>query len=148
MGMNDQDNDSPQPPVEQPKEVELTNDSLLNGENGDQQPFRQGQNRNDGGPGHRPKRRVARRKIRVELIKEPAPDLPEDSMEGQEEGAMEAMSAPPLPMGNAVLPATGGAYAAASAPASAGLPPGTEGTPRARSSLPSIRTTIGCTSTT
>jgi transcription termination factor Rho len=127
MGMNDQENDSAQPPVEQPKDVELTNDALMNGENGDQQPFRQGQNRNEGSAGHRPKRRVARRKMRVELIKEPSPELPEDGMEGQEEGAMDAMSAPPLPMGNAVMPATGGAYAAASAPASAGVAPGNGG---------------------
>ncbi len=73
MGMSDQDNDSPQPPVEQPREMELTNESLLNGENGDQPPLRQNQNRPEGGGAHRPKRRVARRKIRVELIKEPGP---------------------------------------------------------------------------
>jgi transcription termination factor Rho len=119
MGMNDQENGSAQPPAEQPKDVELTNDALMNGENGDQQPFRQGQNRGEGSSGHRPKRRVARRKIRVELIKEPNPDLPED--EGQDEAAMEGMTPPPLPMGNAVMPPTGGAYAAASAPASAGV---------------------------
>ncbi len=71
MGMNDQDNDSSLPPVEQPREMELTNESLLNGENGDQQPHRPAQNRNDLSSAHRPKRRVARRKIRVELIKEP-----------------------------------------------------------------------------
>ncbi len=35
--MSDQDNDSPQPPAEQPREMELANDALLNGENGDQQ---------------------------------------------------------------------------------------------------------------
>jgi len=68
MGMNDQNNDSPQ----QPRDVELTNDSLMNGENGGRQQPQQ----NRGGPQgqHRPKRRVTRRKIRVELIKEPAID--------------------------------------------------------------------------
>jgi transcription termination factor Rho len=68
MGMNDQNNDSPQ----QPRDVELTNDSLMNGENGGRPQPQQ----NRGGPQgqHRPKRRVTRRKIRVELIKEPAID--------------------------------------------------------------------------
>jgi transcription termination factor Rho len=67
MGTNDQNNDS----SPQKRDVELTNDSLLNGENGGR---RDQQNR--GGPSgqHRAKRRVARRKIRVELIKEPALD--------------------------------------------------------------------------
>ena len=40
MGMSDQENDSSQPPTEQQREMELTNDSLNNGENGDQQPHR------------------------------------------------------------------------------------------------------------
>jgi transcription termination factor Rho len=121
MGMNDQDNDSPQPPVEQPREMELTNESLLNGENGDQQPHRLAQNRNDLSSAHRPKRRVARRKIRVELIKEPAMDTPEDGMDGQGvDPAAEGVSAAAAPLAAGTLPATGGAYAAASAPASAG----------------------------
>ena len=121
MGMNDQDNDSPQPPVEQSREMELTNESLLNGENGDQQPHRPAQNRNDVSSAHRPKRRVARRKIRVELIKEPSMDAPEDGMD--EQGADPAAEgAPPAtaPLAAGTLPPTGGAYAAASAPASAG----------------------------
>ena len=63
MGTNDQDNDSP-PPGEQPRDVELTNDAMLSGENGDQQPQRSGQNRGDG-QAFRGKRRIARRKIRV-----------------------------------------------------------------------------------
>ena len=121
MGMNDQDNDSPQPPVEQPREMELTNESLLNGENGDQQPHRPAQNRNDLSSAHRPKRRVARRKIRVELIKEPAMDTPEDGMDEQgADPAAEGASAPAAPLAAGTLPPTGGAYAAASAPASAG----------------------------
>jgi len=121
MGMNDQDNDSPQPPVEQPREMELTNESLLNGENGDQQPHRPAQNRNDLSSAHRPKRRVARRKIRVELIKEPAMDTPEDGMDEQgADPAAEGASAPAVPLAAGTLPPTGGAYAAASAPASAG----------------------------
>jgi len=68
MGMNDQNNDPPQ----HPRDVELTNDALMSGENGGRREPQQ----NRGGPsgGHRPKRRVARRKIRVELIKEPALD--------------------------------------------------------------------------
>jgi transcription termination factor Rho len=121
MGMNDQDNDSPQPPVEQPREMELTNESLLNGENGDQQPRHPAQNRNDLSSAHRPKRRVARRKIRVELIKEPAMDAPEDGMDEQGvDAAAEGVSAAAAPLAAGTLPATGGAYAAASAPASAG----------------------------
>ena len=137
MGMNDQDNDSPQPPVEQPREIELTNESLLNGENGDKQPFRQGQNRGDGSSGHRPKRRVTRRKIRVELIKEPAGDLPEDAMEGQDDAAsLQAMSSAAMPLTDAVLPATGGAYAAASAPASAGAAAANGGDAAARDKPP------------
>ena len=121
MGMNDQDNDSPQPPVEQSREMELTNESLLNGENGDQQPHRPAQNRNDVSSAHRPKRRVARRKIRVELIKEPAMDAPEDGMDEQGvDPAAEGAPAVAAPLAAGTLPATGGAYAAASAPASAG----------------------------
>jgi len=121
MGMNDQDNDSPQPPVEQSREMELTNESLLNGENGDQQPHRPAQNRNDVSSAHRPKRRVARRKIRVELIKEPAMDAPEDGMDEQgADPAAEGAPAAAAPLAAGTLPATGGAYAAASAPASAG----------------------------
>jgi transcription termination factor Rho len=121
MGMNDQDNDSPQPPVEQSREMELTNESLLNGENGDQQPHRPAQNRNDVSAAHRPKRRVARRKIRVELIKEPAMDAPEDGMDEQGvDPAAEGAPAVAAPLAAGTLPATGGAYAAASAPASAG----------------------------
>jgi transcription termination factor Rho len=119
--MNDQDNDSPQPPVEQPREMELTNESLLNGENGDQQPHRPVQNRNDLSSAHRPKRRVTRRKIRVELIKEPAMDTPEDGMDEQgADPAAEGVSAAAAPLAAGTLPPTGGAYAAASAPASAG----------------------------
>ncbi|MGD0726904.1 MAG: transcription termination factor Rho [Spirochaetia bacterium] len=121
MGMNDQDNDSPQPPVEQPREMELTNESLLNGENGDQQPHRPAQNRNDLSSAHRPKRRVARRKIRVELIKEPAMDPPVDGMDEQEvDPAAEGVSAAAAPLAAGTLPPTGGAYAAASAPAAVG----------------------------
>jgi transcription termination factor Rho len=123
MGTKDQDNDTPQPP-----NVELTNESLLNGENGDQQPLSAAsQNRGDGVQMHRPKRRVARRKIRVELIKEPA-DRPEDRGDGMgDELPAEPLvvsTEPPVPV---TMPATGGAYAAASAPASAGAqPPGSE----------------------
>jgi transcription termination factor Rho len=120
MGMNDQDNDSPQPPIEQPREMELTNESLLNGENGDQQPHRPVQNRGDLSSAHRPKRRVARRKIRVELIKEPAMDAPEDGMDEQaDDAAAQGASAIAAPLAAGTLPQTGGAYAAASAPASA-----------------------------
>jgi transcription termination factor Rho len=123
MGMSDQENDSPQPPAEQQREMELTNESLVNGgENGDQQPHRPVPGRNDSQGSHRPKRRVTRRKIRVELIKEPAMDQQEDSMEEQQAD----IESPPnggvpgdAPLQSAI-PATGGAYAAASAPASAG----------------------------
>ena len=119
MGTNDQDNDSPPPPVEQPRDVELTNDSLLNGENGDQQPLRSGQNRGDGQV-FRGKRRITRRKIRVELIKEPAMGPDERGDVPAEEGAAETSSAPIAPLPPGSLPMTGAAYAAAAAPASAG----------------------------
>jgi len=121
MGTNDLDNETPQPPAEQPRDVDLTNDSLLNGENGDQQPLRAaGQNRNDGVGMHRQKRRVARRKIRVELIKEPM-DRPEDRGDGMgDEVPAETRSVPGVPPAPVAMPVTGGAYAAASAPASAG----------------------------
>jgi transcription termination factor Rho len=121
MATKDQDNESPQPPMEQPRELELTNESLMNGngENGDRQPGRPGQGRPDGGQPHRAKRRVTRRKIRVELIKEPAPGH-HDDREGLPADDDLVDQAPPtvLPNGTAVI-ATGNAYAAASAPAAA-----------------------------
>jgi transcription termination factor Rho len=128
MTTSDQDNESPPPPAEQSRDVDLTNDSLLNGENGDAQPNRSGQNQNRGdGQSHRPKRRIARRKIRVELIKEPMPGQPEDRGDGQmDEVPPEAPSAPLAPLPPGSLPPTGAAYAAAAAPASAG-PVGTNG---------------------
>ncbi len=121
MGTNDQDNESPQPPVEQPRDVELTNDSLMNGENNDRQPLRSGPNRADGGQAHRPKRRVARRKIRVELIKEPgSARMDEGDEPPMEEGAPDPAAAQPQqPLAPVSLPPTGAAYAAAAAPASA-----------------------------
>ena len=62
MTTSDQDNESPTPPAEQSREVELTNDSLMNGESADAQPAHVGQNQNRGeGQPHRPKRRIARR---------------------------------------------------------------------------------------
>jgi transcription termination factor Rho len=95
MGMNDQNNDSPQ----QPRDVELTNDSLMNGENGGR-PQPQG---NRGGPQgqHRPKRRVTRRKIRVELIKEPAIDARGeliDAVTAEEASYAAAAAATPAPV--------------------------------------------------
>ena len=99
MGMNDQNNDSPQ----QPREVELTNDSLMNGENGGRpQP-----QSNRGGPQgqHRPKRRVTRRKIRVELIKEPAIDARGeliDAVSAEEASFAAASAAIPAPASAAV----------------------------------------------
>jgi hypothetical protein len=63
MSTTDQDDGSTKPA----HGVELTNDSLLNGEN-EEGSVPAG--RKDGAPQHRPKRRVARRKIRVELIKD------------------------------------------------------------------------------
>ncbi len=120
MGTSDQDNDSNPPPADEPPDVELTNDSLLNGENGDQQPVLSGQNRE--GQGHRPKRRIARRKIRVELIKEPAAGQPEEGAESPaaEAAAPEAPKEPLAPLPPGSLPPTGAAYAAAAAPANAG----------------------------
>ncbi|MGA2975692.1 MAG: transcription termination factor Rho, partial [Spirochaetia bacterium] len=135
--MSDQDNDSPQPPVDQPRELELTNESLLNGENGDQPPLRSGQSHADGGQAHRPKRRIARRKIRVELIKEPATGRPDDA-EGlpNEEAVLDGVAAPTaIPSGTVATPTTGNAYAAASAPASA-APAGTNGDAAAKDKPP------------
>jgi transcription termination factor Rho len=63
MPTTDQDDGSLQPA----HGVELTNDSLLNGEN---EEVSVPAGRKEGAPQHRPKRRVARRKIRVELIKD------------------------------------------------------------------------------
>src|SRR5512136_150 len=63
MPTTDQDDDSTLPA----HGVELTNDSLLNGEN-EEVPVPAG--RKDGAPQHRPKHRVAGRKVRVELIKD------------------------------------------------------------------------------
>ena len=87
MGTSDQDNESPPPPAEQPREVELTNDSLLNGENGDQQPPELGTRTAEMGRGIGRKRRIARRKIRVELIKEPAMGQPDERGDGPVEEA-------------------------------------------------------------
>ena len=128
MGTNDHDNESQPQPVESAHDMSLTNDSLLNNENGDQGQHRPGQNRPDGSSAHRPKRRVARRKIRVELIKEPASDHEDERSDaGAEDVGVEAAQpqvGPQPPEGPSMSPAgyppTGGAYAAASAPAVAG----------------------------
>jgi len=124
MGTSDQDNDSSLPPAESQNEMDADNENLVEGDNGEGPQLGSAQNRGDG-QGHRPKRRIARRKIRVELIKEPAPG---QSEEGAEAAAPESAPEPPreplapLPPGS--LPATGAAYAAAAAPANAGVPAG------------------------
>jgi len=131
MGMNDHDNETQPQPVEPSREMSLTNDSLGNGESEDSGQNRQGQGRVDQPGGARPKRRVARRKIRVELIKEPGSPTDnggdmmadEGGLEPSETSSASAAAAPeavPLSPG---LPATGSAYAAASAPATAGGTP-------------------------
>ena len=127
MGMNDHDNESQ--PVESSSEVSLTNDSLLNGEADEQAQGRSDQHVEQP-EGSRPKRRVTRRKIRVELIKEPErnEDDRSDSL-GDETGmemsqrlvATQGDATPPQSPG---LPASGSAYAAASAPATASSAPG------------------------
>jgi len=123
MGTSDQDNDSSLPPADSQNDPDGVGDSVLNGDNGDSQPT--GALQNNGEGGHRPKRRIARRKIRVELIKEPAGGQPEDASEGP---AVESVPEPPreplapLPPGS--LPPTGAAYAAAAAPANAGAAAG------------------------
>ena len=129
MGMNDHDNETQPQPVEPSGEVSLTNDSLLNGEAEEQAQGRSDQ-RVEQSEGSRPKRRVTRRKIRVELIKEPErnEDDRSDSL-GDETGiemsqglvATQGDATPPQSPG---LPASGSAYAAASAPATAGNSPG------------------------
>ena len=128
MTTSDQDNESSPPPSEQARDVELPNDSLNNGDGADAQPGHAGQNQNRGeGQGHRPKRRIARRKIRVELIKEPMPGQTEDHVDTpMEEAPVEVPGAQLAPLPPGSLPPTGAAYAAAAAPASAG-PVGTNG---------------------
>jgi len=131
MGMNDHDNETQPQPVEPPREVSLTNDSLMNGEADAQGQNRPGQNRVEQSAGHRPKRRVTRRKIRVELIKEPErPDEEQVDAMSDESGTETPqvpvsmpsdVVSPPQTVG---LPASGSAYAAASAPAAAGGTPG------------------------
>ncbi|MGA2763224.1 MAG: transcription termination factor Rho [Spirochaetia bacterium] len=76
---------------------------------------------------HRPKRRVARRKIRVELIKEPDRGDEERSDAMADDPGSESVAAPVVPpvadglaAPGAGLPSSGSAYAAASAPATAG----------------------------
>ena len=125
MGTNDQDNDPPQP-AEPPREMSLTNDSLMNGEQDEQGQNRPGQNRADQSSMHRPKRRVARRKIRVELIKEPDHGDEERSDAMADDPGSEAAAVPVSPTADGLaapgagLPPSGSAYAAASAPATAG----------------------------
>ncbi|HUI72849.1 MAG TPA: transcription termination factor Rho [Spirochaetia bacterium] len=129
--MNDHDNETQPQPVEPPREVSLTNDSLMNGEADAQGQNRPGQNRVEQSAGHRPKRRVTRRKIRVELIKEPErPDEEQVDAMSDESGTETPqvpvsmpsdVVSPPQTVG---LPASGSAYAAASAPAAAGGTPG------------------------
>jgi transcription termination factor Rho len=119
MGMNDHDNET-QPQPAEPSEDILTNDSLMNGESDEQGQTRPGQNRLDPAV-HRPKRRVTRRKIRVELIKEP--DRAEDGDSMAEESAdgtpgVAGAAGEGLPQ-TASVPLSGNAYAAASAPANA-----------------------------
>jgi transcription termination factor Rho len=130
MGMNDHDNETQPQPAEPSGEMSITNDSLLNGESDENGQNRPGQNRVDQSAGQRAKRRVARRKIRVELIKEP--ERPEDNGAdlAVEEGGMETPQAPAAspssdssPAQPPGLPASGSAYAAASAPATAGGTP-------------------------
>ena len=139
MGTNDHDNETQPQPVDPSREVSLTNDSLMNGEADDQGQNRPGQNRVDQpSGGHRPKRRVARRKIRVELIKEP--DHGDEVTMGDDAGMDAGQGAPALPSEalppqTVGLPATGSAYAAASAPATAGGTPGGAGSDTASKAL-------------
>ena len=143
MGMNDQNNDVPPQPAEVPREMELTNDSLLNGENGEQPLHnRGGQNRGNGSSGHRPRRKITRRKIRVELIKEPGLDQPDGKIEAAsaDEVGLETPSTGGGALAgslNGTFSGMGGAYAAASAPAVAGTAAsasaqGAEGTAKER----------------
>jgi transcription termination factor Rho len=107
--------------------MSFTNDSLMNGEQDEQGQNRPGQNRADQSSMHRPKRRVARRKIRVELIKEPDRGDEERSDAMADDPGSESVAAPVVPpvadglaAPGAGLPSSGSAYAAASAPATAG----------------------------
>ncbi len=123
MGMNDHDNDTQPQPAEPSREMSLTNDSLLNGEADDQGQNRAGQNRVDPAV-HRPKRRVARRKIRVELIKEP--DRADDGDSAVEEAGSEAAVGgagvpAEAPSPSAPAPTSGNASASAAAAAPTGL---------------------------
>ncbi len=103
MGTKDQENESLQSsmePSEPSRDLELTNDSLYNQENGGgeaQSPPAAG--RPDSAGLNRPKRMIKRRKIRVELIKDSGTDRREEKSEASttaEEAASPAPSADSL----------------------------------------------------
>jgi transcription termination factor Rho len=103
MGTKDQENESLQSsmePSEPSRDLELTNDSLYNQENGGgeaQSPPAAG--RPDSAGLNRPKRMIKRRKIRVELIKDSGTDRREEKSEASttaEEAASPAPSAESL----------------------------------------------------
>jgi transcription termination factor Rho len=123
MPTTDQDDGSLQPA----HGVELTNDSLLNGES---EEVSVPVGRKEGAPQHRPKRRVARRKIRVELIKDrdERSGLPVvDEAEQAAQAAQVAQAAQALQAAQAAgttLPATAAAPAGLSQPLPATQPGG------------------------
>jgi len=82
MGTNERDNESSQQPINPSREMELTNDSLLNQNGGaDAQSPLAGAKPENGNGLDKPRRTIKRRKIRVELIKEGGNDKKEDKFD-------------------------------------------------------------------
>ncbi len=82
MGTNERDNESSQQPMTPSREMELTNDSLLNQNGGgDASPPTAGAKPENGDGQDKPRRTIKRRKIRVELIKDGGSDRKDDKFD-------------------------------------------------------------------
>jgi transcription termination factor Rho len=86
MGTKEQDNESLQPSLVPPRDMELTNDSLLSQNGGGETPPAPAAAKPENGSSQSPnidkgKRMIKRRKIRVELIKDSGNDRREDKFE-------------------------------------------------------------------
>ncbi len=133
MGTKEQDNESLQPSLVPPREVELTNDSLLsqngNGENNPAPAAARPENGSaQSSVQNKGKRMIKRRKIRVELIKDSGNDRPNERFESA--SALEENGSPapePATNGGELRRAEAPARAAESAAPQAGP---SDGTPR------------------
>jgi transcription termination factor Rho len=93
MGTNERDNESTQPPLNPSREMELTNDSIINQNGGgDAQAPLAGAKPENGNGQDRPRRTIKRRKIRVELIKDGGNDRKDDRLEAAAGGGEQAAS--------------------------------------------------------